>query len=113
MIIGTVHSWAIEWYAFIWSRKGLIICPSENLVLNRGFDGKGTSRKILFNRVSTLSENISAEIKMKEYVTRSLSVLDGRSSLRKLNNGMVNRCKLVVQRIFYTYKLRGKYDCNL
>jgi hypothetical protein len=106
MILGSVHSWAIEWYAFIWSRKGLIICPSDNLVLNRGFDGKGTSRKILFNRVSPVSENISQEILMVELITRSLSVLDGRSALRKLNRGVFNKWKLILQRIFYTYKLR-------
>ena len=113
MMAGTVHSWAIEWYAFIWSRKGLVICPSDNLVLNKGFDGKGTSRKIFFNEISPVSENISTEVKMIEYVARSFSVMDGRSSLRKLNNGILNRCKLVAQRIFYDYKLRGKYDRNI
>ena len=106
MMLGSVHSWAIEWYAFIWSRKGLVICPSDNLVLNRGFDGKGTSRKILFNKIAPVTENISLEIKMVEKITRSVSVMDGRSSVRRLNNGILNRCKFSLQRIFYRYKRR-------
>jgi hypothetical protein len=39
---GEIDSWAIRWYASVFSQKGLVLFPRETLVYNAGLEGSGT-----------------------------------------------------------------------
>lgn len=39
---GKIDSWAIQWYANVFVRDGLVLFPRESLIENKGFDGSGT-----------------------------------------------------------------------
>lgn len=40
---GKLDTWAVFWYAAIFSNKGLCLCPPVQLSTNIGFDGSGTN----------------------------------------------------------------------
>jgi len=39
---GEIDSWAIRWYASVFSQNGLVLFPRETLVYNAGLEGSGT-----------------------------------------------------------------------
>jgi hypothetical protein len=42
---GKINSWGVCWYASVFLRNGLMLCPAETLTINVGMDGSGTHNK--------------------------------------------------------------------
>lgn len=73
-----ISSWAIRWYSFVFSVKGLTLYPPTNLVINRGFDASGTHSSnysnVLFSKHQISSEKLPA-LKKEENGTNKCELL--------------------------------------
>lgn len=57
---GTINTWAVYWYATVFKKNGISICPSKTYVKNIGRDGTGVHRE-----VSSMENNNNLSIKKR------------------------------------------------
>ena len=57
---GKLSSWGICWYASVFLRNGLMLCPAKSLTINLGMDGSGTHNKTEKRRIK-VQKNFVAE----------------------------------------------------
>ncbi|MDV5037640.1 glycosyltransferase [Vibrio diabolicus] len=65
---GKINTWAVFWYATIFSNKGLCLNPSASLVVNIGVDGSGSNCGIsdVFTSVPSNKTNFIFQDKIEE-----------------------------------------------
>ena len=68
-----ISSWAIRWYSFVFSVKGLTLYPPINLVMNRGFDTSGTHRSNYSNELFSKHQISTKKIQTQAKKTNSIN----------------------------------------
>jgi hypothetical protein len=60
---GILNTWAIFWYATIFEKDGLCVCPKNSLVVNNGFNYKATNtkkiNKLHLTKLQQMNKNFS------------------------------------------------------
>lgn len=97
---GNIDSWAIRWYLHVFSNRGLVLYPTNSMIMNMGFDGTGThcgKHDSVFSRM-TLTGDKSVVFDFPRKIETSLIHYQALVKFfRKLNNvGIIYKMKIIL-----------------
>lgn len=78
---GRLNTWAINWYASIFLKKGLCLYPKVSLIKNIGLDGSGTNSS--YKKAGSTIENIDA---IRIHVSKIYSIMESKIAFSAFKN---------------------------